>query len=76
MSAKTTPAAKSQRLAILSHLEKGNTLTQAQSYHQFGSFRLSARILELRMQRHDIKTTTIKVGSKYVAEYSLEGVAV
>ena len=62
---------QTQCAAILAHLQKGKTLTQAEAGNRFDCTRLAARIGELRSDGHKIDSTKIKVKSgEYVARYS------
>lgn len=66
------PQMKSQANQILAHLQSGNSITPIDALNLFDSFRLSARIKDLRRLGHDIKTTRIQVPSgKFVASYRL-----
>lgn len=57
---------------ILAHLLAGNTLTPLQAFGVFGTFRLAARIKELRDAGHKIKTTIKRdPNGRPYAEYSL-----
>jgi len=62
---------KSQSQLILKHLENGNTITPLEALNLFGSFRLSARIHDIKALGHDIETKNVTRGGKTFAEYSL-----
>ena len=62
----------SQNKQILSYLVKGKKLTPLDALNKFDCFRLSARILDLRQQGHNIITENISKGGKTFAQYSLE----
>ena len=63
---------QSQKLAILADLKRGRAITPLDALRRYGSLRLSGRILELRKDGWDIKTTIIETGSgARVARYSL-----
>jgi len=62
---------KAQCERILQHLQKGNTVTPLTALAKFNCLRLSARILELRQQGHEIITETIKRNGKQFARYKL-----
>ena len=62
---------KSQRENILEYLEIGNKITPLEALYQFGSFRLSAIIFELRQEGFNIITHKKKVDKKTFAEYEL-----
>ena len=60
----------SQNRAILQYLESGGSLSTIDALEKFGSFRLSARINNLRNKGHNIKTEKFKTPSgKTVARY-------
>jgi hypothetical protein len=46
----------SQTEAILEHLKSGKTITPIEALNLYGSFRLAARISDLRQQGHNIIT--------------------
>ena len=62
-----------QNKEILSYLLKGGKLTAIDALHKFNTLRLSARILNLRDEGHDIKTqfVTLKKSKKRIASYSI-----
>ena len=62
---------KSQKENILEYLQIGNKITPLGALYQFGSFRLSAIIFELRQEGYNIITHKIKVDKKTFAEYEL-----
>ena len=57
--------------AILSFLKRGNRLTPLDALDRFGCFRLAARISDLRDAGYRIRSDTVQVGGKRVAEYRL-----
>ena len=60
----------SQNRAILQYLESGGSLSTIYALENFGTFRLSARINDLRNQGHNIRTEKFKTPSgKTVARY-------
>ena len=61
----------SQDKAILTDLKAGQKVTQMDALLRHGCFRLASRICDLRKAGHKIATTTIDVGKKRVAEYTL-----
>lgn len=61
----------SQADRILAHLKTGKKLTPLQALHKFGTFRLGARVLELRQAGYQIKTRMVRKGRSRVAEYSI-----
>ena len=64
---------EAQGNAILAHLQQGNTITAIEALNDFGCFRLSARILDLKNKGHKIISEMIKLPSdKRIARYSLE----
>lgn len=61
-----------QKDRILKYLQKGKALNPMGALHLFSSFRLGARIWELRGMGYQIDTKMKKLPSgKYVAEYKL-----
>ena len=69
---------ESQNRAIRRHLESGKRITALDALYQFGCFRLSARIFDLRRMGLDIKVQTISVqnpkayhGTKHLTCYFL-----
>ena len=62
----------SQNTQILSYLKQGKKLTPITALNKFGCFRLSARILDLRKQGHNINTENITKQGKTFAQYSME----
>ena len=58
---------------ILFHLKKGYSITPLEALKKFGSFRLGARIYELKKRGYLIqKKMIITNNKKYIAEYRLE----
>ena len=62
---------QSQNKAILEYLESGQTITAIEALNKFGSFRLAARIKNLRDSCHVITTTYIIENGKRFAQYNL-----
>lgn len=62
---------KSQKENILEYLHIGNKITPLEALYQFGSFRLSAIIFELRQEGYNIITHNKTVDGKTFAEYEL-----
>ena len=62
---------KSQKENILEYLQIGNKITPLEALYQFGSFRLSAIIFELRQEGFNIITHNKTVDGKSFAEYEL-----
>lgn len=62
---------KSQNLQILSYLKKGKKITAIEALKKFGSFRLAARIGELKEMGYKIKPETVEKNGKRFAEYRL-----
>lgn len=62
---------KSQKQNVLEYLEIGNKITPLEALYQFGSFRLSAIIFDLRQEGFNIITHNKKVDGKTFAEYEL-----
>ena len=63
---------ESQNKQILNYLLYGATINPITALELFGSFRLSARIHDLKGQGHNIKTTMVYSGKKNWANYNLE----
>ena len=64
---------RTQNDMILVALKNGERITPLSALEQFGCFRLSARIWDLRNEGHHIKTKHISTPQgKVVAEYSYE----
>ena len=61
----------SQKLKILRHLKKGYTLSPYEALKLFGSLRLGGRILEIRDEGYNIKTTMVNGKGNRFARYSL-----
>ena len=62
---------QTQNNMILEHLKEHGTINPLQALELYGSFRLSARILDLRKDGHNIETTRKTVKKKTFAEYKL-----
>ena len=62
----------SQNKQILSYLQQGKKLTPITALNKFNCFRLSARILDLRKEGHNITTENVTRKGKTFAEYLLE----
>ena len=63
---------ETQSQRILKHLQCGRTLTAASALHLFNTFRLAARVYDLRGKGHKIKARKVYLRSrKVVAVYSL-----
>lgn len=58
-----------QNVMILRYLESGRGLTPMDALSLFGSFRLGARIFELRQQGHEIKKVMLRKDGKNFALY-------
>ena len=63
----------SQNKQILNYLLSGKKLTPITALNKFGCFILSARILALRKEGHNITTENVTRKGKTFAEYSLQG---
>ena len=66
-----TNEATSQNKGILAYLQSGKSITPIEALKEFGCFRLSARIFDLRAMGHNIKTKSITINGKTVAQYSM-----
>ena len=62
---------ESQNKQILDYLEIGNKITPLEALYQFGCFRLSAVIFNLRQEGFNIITHNKTVDGKTFAEYEL-----
>jgi len=73
VTARDREAWKSQRLAVLAHLQAGRSITQDEAREQFGIMRLASRIDELRREGWNVETEMIPIGENgaRVARYSL-----
>ena len=63
---------KSQKENVLEYLQRGNKITPLEALYQFGSFRLSAIIFDLRQEGFNIITHNKTVDGKTFAEYELQ----
>ena len=61
-----------QSAKILGYLQEGNSLTSLDALALFGSFRLAARIHDLRKAGHSIKTLSIPADGRTLARYTLK----
>ncbi len=61
----------SQNKQILNALNEGAKLTPLDMLRHFDCLRASARIFDLRRQGHTIRSTRVKVGEKWVAQYEM-----
>jgi hypothetical protein len=61
-----------QTLAIHKHLARGKEITPLQALNKYGSFRLAARINDLRDMGLVIRTRTVTKNGKRYASYKLE----
>lgn len=57
---------------IIDYLATGRPLTPIVALRRFGTFRLGARVYELKRQGHPITSRLVKRGDTHVAEYRLE----
>ena len=62
---------QTQNSRILKALQAGDKLTPLAALKRFGSFRLGARIFEIREAGYNVKREFVKRGGKHVAQYSL-----
>ena len=67
----------SQNKMILEHLQAGHSISPLEALQEYGSFRLAARINDLKNQGHAIVSRSKKVATRQngmvtVAEYFLE----
>lgn len=61
-----------QAAQILEALKRGRVLTPLDALHEFGCFRLAARVGELRDAGYRVVTTTRSQNGKRYAEYRLD----
>ena len=64
---------RTQNEQILEYLKAGNTLTPLEALREFGSFRLGARIFNLKEKGYNIETKLVSNGKKKFAQYRLIG---
>ena len=65
---------KSQKEKILNYLKKGKGITPLGALNKFGSFRLGARIKDLRDEGYKIETEPYKTrNGSIVAKYKMRG---
>ena len=62
---------RSQSDRIIDHLATGRPLNPLQALRKFGTFRLGARVYELRNEGHNIKARMVERNGKRFAEYRL-----
>lgn len=62
---------QSQNELILKYLQTGRSITPLEALRLFGSFRLGARIFDLKSQGHDIHCRMVSNGEKRFASYSM-----
>ena len=60
-----------QLQTLRTHLKEKKSIAPLQALNQYGIYRLSARINELRNEGMDIKTTLINAGPVKYAKYYL-----
>lgn len=64
----------SQAKKILAYMKAGNRITPIDALNLFGSFRLGARIADLRADGHDIKSEFVTTATgKRVKAYWIQG---
>ena len=61
-----------QNARIIDYLASGRPLTPLVALRRFGTFRLGARVYELKRQGHPITSRLVRRGEAHVAEYRLE----
>jgi hypothetical protein len=61
-----------QNHQILNYLNQGYTLTPIEALKMFGCFRLSARILDLKISGYDIISEPVEIDGKHFARYRLQ----
>ena len=65
------PSKKTQCDQIRRHLESGMSITPLDAIHAYGSFRLGARIYDLKREGMPIKTQIVENNGKRFAKYFL-----
>ena len=60
----------SHKIKILKHLKRYGSITPMQAL-RLGSYRLGARIMELRQEGHEIKTIITNIGNEKRSKYIL-----
>jgi len=64
----------SQAKKILAYMKAGNRITPIEALEKFGSFRLGARIADLRSEGHEIKSEFVTTPTgKRVKAYWMKG---
>ncbi len=61
----------SQSARILTHLRNHGSITPIEALNLYGSFRLAARVGELRQSGHEIRTVMVERNGKRHARYRL-----
>lgn len=64
---------KSQNAKILAHLSRGGTINPMQALKKYGCFRLASRIMDLRMDGHNIVSEMVRRNGVRFAQYKLGG---
>lgn len=68
----TSAQAQSQTVLILNALQKGRKLTPLDALHDFGCFRLCARIWDIKRMGYEVNKQMINVANnRRVAQYSI-----
>ena len=62
---------RAQSARILDYLATGKPLTPITALRRFGTFRLGARVYDLKRQGHKIDTRLVTRGDSRVASYTL-----
>ena len=60
-----------QKEMILEALKEGRALTSLEALKEFGCFRLTSRIWDLKQDGHEIDVRTINRNGKHYSEYKL-----
>lgn len=63
---------ESQKLKILEYMKEHGAITPMEALSEFGCFRLSARIHDLRAMGYSINTVQVVSNGKWFARYYLE----
>ena len=63
---------RTQSDRIIDYLATGRALTPLKALHKFGTFRLGARIYDLKQEGHNIVSKRVRKGNVVVSEYRLQ----
>ena len=60
-----------QEAQILNYMKKGNSITPLEALNKFNCFRLGARIYDLKLKGHEIRSKIIERNGKRFSSYSM-----